>query len=68
LSDFKLGLDKDWRGIGQPQVAMPSQLPHFFSLINTEQLLVNGAKQLPVIVSTTNRKLRTFEWYRNQWF
>jgi len=35
LSDFKLGTgfvikaDEDWRGIGRPQVAMHSQLPHF---------------------------------------
>ena len=35
LSDFKLIMvivikaDKDWRGVGQCQVAMHSQLPHF---------------------------------------
>ena len=35
LSDFKLGMgiivkaDKDWRGVGWPQVAMHSQLPRF---------------------------------------
>ena len=35
LSDFKLGMgvvikaDKNWRGVGMPQVAMHLQLPRF---------------------------------------
>ena len=38
MSDFKLGIgvvikvDKDWRGVGLPQVAMHSQLPRFLVL------------------------------------
>ena len=39
LSDFQLGMgvvikaNKDWRGVGRPQVAMHSQLPPFLVII-----------------------------------
>jgi len=48
FSDFKLGTgvvikaEKDWRGVGRPQVAMHSQLPRFLVATFSSILYFDG--------------------------